>query len=301
MGFFSNKKDGGLLDIIRCDENEYLIWKWKPSNNENNSSRENSIRWGSSLRVKDSEVAVFVYKQHNGTMQDFLEGPFDQIIKTDNFPVISNIIGLAFAGKSPFQAEVYFINLSENVQVKFGVPYFDVFDPRFDDFGVPTAVRGSITFFIKDYKRFIKLNRLINFDLDAFKQQIKNSVIKFVKGIVTNIPNDLNISVLQLERKILEVNDFVFNRIKDSLEEDFGITIKRLDIAHIEFDKESEEYQKLKELTSGIEEKLVKTKAEISIETLKAEANAKIKDIEISAVKRQKQYPKLPVRIPCES
>ena len=27
------------------------------------------------------------------------------------------------------------------VQIKFGVPYFDVFDARFSDFGVPVSVR----------------------------------------------------------------------------------------------------------------------------------------------------------------
>jgi hypothetical protein len=53
-----------------------------------------AIRWGSSLRDKDGEVAVFVYKQKAGTMQDFIEGPFDDIIKTANFLVLSAIVGL---------------------------------------------------------------------------------------------------------------------------------------------------------------------------------------------------------------
>ncbi len=65
MGLF--KSDVGLMDTIRCDEKSYLIWKWSPSGN-----RGNEIRWGSSLRVKDGEVAVFVYKQKDGTMQDYI-------------------------------------------------------------------------------------------------------------------------------------------------------------------------------------------------------------------------------------
>ena len=51
--------------------------------------KENAIRYGSSLRVKDGEVAVFIYKQNNGTMQDFIEGPFDETIKTANLPDIN--------------------------------------------------------------------------------------------------------------------------------------------------------------------------------------------------------------------
>ena len=167
MGLFGNKTEGGLMDVIRCDEQEYLVWKWRPKGATlNESNKENSIRWGSSLRVKDGEVAVFVYNQKDGNKQDFIEGPYDDTIKTANFPVITNIIGLAYAGKSPFQAEIYFINLSGNVPIKFGIPYFDVFDPRFLDFGVPTVVRGSITINITDYKAFIKLHRLINFEIE---------------------------------------------------------------------------------------------------------------------------------------
>ena len=135
------------MNVIRCDEPEYLVWKWRPEGQEANStSRENSIRYGSSLRVKDGEVAVFVYKQKDGTMQDFIVGPYDDTIKTANFPILSSIVGLAFGGESPFQAEIYFINLQGNNQVKFAIPYFDVADPRLPDFPVPVAVRGAITF-----------------------------------------------------------------------------------------------------------------------------------------------------------
>ena len=41
-----------------------------------------------------------------------------------------------------------------------GVPYFDVFDPRFDDFGVPTAVRGAINFKIADYREFNETEKM---------------------------------------------------------------------------------------------------------------------------------------------
>ena len=174
MALFGKPKAGGFMDEIRCDEPSYLIWKWHPAGSElGNNNRENAIRWGSSLRVKDGEVAVFVYKQKDGTMQDFIVGPFDQTIKTANFPVLASIVGLAYEGGTPFQAEVYFINLAQVIQVKFGVPYFDVYDPRFADFGVPVAVRGTISFKIADYREFIKLHRLTTFNLDYFQRQIK--------------------------------------------------------------------------------------------------------------------------------
>ncbi|MDA7804303.1 SPFH domain-containing protein, partial [Crocinitomix sp.] len=209
MGLFGKKEEGGMMDVIRCDEQEYLVWKWRPSGEANSTKKENAIRYGSSLRVKDGEMAVFVYKQEDGSNQDFIEGPHDQTIKTANFPVLSKIVGLGFGGASPFQAEIYFINLSGNIQIRFGIPYFDVFDPRFMDFAVPMAVRGTITFNVTDPQGFIKLNRLINFELDDFKKQIKDAVTKYVKHVVTNIPSDNQIPVLQMERKILDINDLV--------------------------------------------------------------------------------------------
>jgi membrane protease subunit (stomatin/prohibitin family) len=250
MGLFSNNKEGGLMDVIRCDAQEYFVWKWRPSGDANTTKKENSVRYGSSLRVKDGELAVFVYKQNNGEMQDFILGPYDQTIKTANFPILTNIVGLAFGGNSPFQADIYFINLAGNMQLRFGVPYFDVFDPRFLDFAVPMAARGTITFNLTDYKAFIKLNRLINFELEDFNKQIKDAVAKYVKGIIANIPADNGIPVLQLERKLLEINEIISSYLKPRFENDFGVNLKAFDLATIEVDKDSEGYAELRKVTA---------------------------------------------------
>lgn len=243
MGLFFNRKEGGLMDVIRCDEENYLVWKWRPAEQAANStSKENAIRYGSSLRVKDGEMAVFVYNQDGGQMMDFIQGPYDGTIKTDNFPVLTSIVGLAFGGSSPFQAEIYFFNLQNNNQIKFAVPYFDVADPRFLDFTVPVAVRGSLTFNLTDVRQFIKLNRLIDFDLDRFREQISGMVKKFAKNFVTNCPVDNGISVLQIERKIVEISDLMQARLAPQLQDDFGVNLKRLDISAIEIDKESPDY-----------------------------------------------------------
>lgn len=257
------------MDVIRCDEPEYLIWKWRPAGQEANSTKkENSIRYGSSLRVKDGEVAVFVYHQKDGTMEDFIVGPYDDTIKTANFPILTSIVGLAFGGSSPFQAEIYYINLAGNVQVKFAIPYFDVFDPRFLDFPVPMAVRGTITFNITDYKAFIKLNRLINFELDDFKRQIKDAVTKYVKGVVANIPQDNGIPVLQMERKLLDINDIVTQYLKPRLENDFGVNMKAIDIAGVEPDKESDSYAELRKLTAEQQSKTIEKQTEVNLQNL---------------------------------
>ena len=267
--FDRNKRTGGFMDEIRCDEPSYLIWKWHPSGSQlGENNRENAIRWGSSLRVKDGEVAVFVYKQKDGTMQDFIVGPFDQTIKTANFPVLASIVGLAYEGGTPFQAEVYFVNLAQVIQVKFGVPFFEVFDPRFDDFGVPVAVRGTITFKINDYREFIKLHRLSTFNLDDFQRQIRDAVNRYVKDVVANAPATNNIPLVQIETKTAQINDVVEFDLSERLKENFGVVVSGVDISAIEIDKSSEGYRQLMSVTK-----------DIAGATAKAEAEAKIKDI----------------------
>lgn len=267
--FNRNNRKGGLMDEIRCDEPSYLIWKWHPSGSQlGENQRENSIRWGSSLRVKNGEVAVFVYKQKNGTMQDFIVGPFDQTIKTANFPVLSSIIGLAYEGGTPFQAEIYFINLARIIQVKFGVPFFDVYDPRFADFGVPVAVRGTVSFSIGDYREFIKLHRLSTFNLDDFQKQIRDAVNRYVKDAVANAPAAHDIPVVQIESKTAQINDVVEYDLSERLKETFGVVVSGIDIGVIEIDKSSEGYRQLMSVTQ-----------ELARATAKAEAEAKIRDI----------------------
>ncbi len=269
MGLFSRGKGGGMMNVIRCDEQEYIVWKWRPEGQPvNSTSRENSIRYGSSLRVKEGEVAVFVYKQGNGTMQDFIEGPFDETIKTANFPVLSSIVGMAFGGESPFQAEIYFINLQRNNQLRFAVPYFDVFDPRLPDHGVPMTVRGTITFNITDYRGFIKLNRLINFDHELFMKQIKSALQKYVKGVVMNVPLEMGIPVVQMERQILNINNKVEEYLKPRIENEFGVNLKGLDIASLEIDKESPYYGELRQLTAGNTAKTLIVQTDVSIKNL---------------------------------
>lgn len=266
--FNKSTRNGGLMDEIRCDEPSYLIWKWHPAGSQQDNNRENAIRWGSSLRVKDGEVAVFVYKQKNGIMQDFIVGPFDQTIKTANFPVLANILGAAYGGGTPFQAEIYFINLARIIQVKFGVPYFDVYDPRFSDFGVPVAVRGTISFRIDDYREFIKLHRLSSFNLEEFQQQIRDAVIRYVKDVVANAPAVHDIPLVQIESKTAQINDILEYDLNERLKDTFGVVTSGIDIGAIEIDKSSESYEQLISVTK-----------DVAAATVKAETEAKVRDI----------------------
>jgi membrane protease subunit (stomatin/prohibitin family) len=281
MGLFSSKKEGGMMDMIRCDEQDYLIWKWRPTGNDiNSTNKENAIRWGSSLRVKDGEVAVFLYKQKDGTQQDFIEGPFDDTIKTANFPILASIVGLAFGGGTPFQAEVYYINLAKVIPFNARVPYFDIFDPRFIDFGIKCAVQYQTLSQIKDYKEFIKIHRLSNLTPDELNKKMRPVIDRHIKSLVINIPKEKNVAAVQIETQLDEVNTLSEERLKPEIEKVFGIQINNLSIDKIDIDKDDEQYHKLRKLTADITERKTTIQANIEIDTLQAQADVNIQNLQ---------------------
>jgi membrane protease subunit (stomatin/prohibitin family) len=286
MALFGKTKssEGGFMDVIRCDQPDYLVWKWRPEAAEDldetrddaeatrqgvhSTVKENAIRYGSTLRVKEGEVAVFVYHQKDGTLQDFIEGPYDGTIKTANFPVLSRVAGAFFGGNSPFQAEIYFINLAGINQTPFGIPYFDVFDPRFPDLAVPVAVRGIITFKLVDYKGFIKLHRLIDFNKEAFRKQIKAGIAGYIQGVVSSLPSEHQIPVLQLTTRILKVKEIAEAYIKPRLESEFGVSVSSVDIEAIEVAKDSEGYERLMNVTQNLTEQTLQAQTDVNIQNM---------------------------------
>ena len=265
---FQEESAKGLLDVIRCDEEDYLIWKWRPSDPKK-ADRANSIRLGSRLRVKDGSVAVFVYQQNDSVFQEFIEGPIDKTLITANFPFLNRIYGAVYDGDTPFQAEVYFINLAEVIQIPFAVPYFDIYDPRYADFGVPVAVRGMMTFNITDYKDFIKLHRLDSFNLDKFKIQVRDLIIGAVKNIVANEPAKKNISALQIETTILDIKQESESYLRQHMRVTFGVFVSQLAISTIEVDKTSAGYRSLLEVSTDISKSVAMANKEANVQNIK--------------------------------
>jgi membrane protease subunit (stomatin/prohibitin family) len=290
MGLFGRSREGGLLDVIRCDEPEYLVWKWRPAGADvaadGPTHRENAIRWGSSLRVREGELAVFVYPRHAGSGPDYILGPYDQLLHTKNLPVLADLLGLAYDGDSPFQAEIYFFNLAGNNQLRFGVPEFDIFDPRFPDLGVPCVVRGTLTFALTDYRQFIKLNQLRQFDLGALRQQIREVFTGAAKGVIAGVPLNGGTSVLQIERQLDSISAQLLERLGAVLATDFGIQLKRVDIGAIELDRESVGYQQLKLNTADQQTKTLVTQTDVDLTNLAENARIQRKEAELQVESR---------------
>ena len=271
MGIF-NKNEGGLMDVIRCDEQDYLIWKWSPGGSAGTSRKENAIRKGSRISVKSGSVAVFVYNQRNGIEQEYLHGPVETKLDTLNLPILSNLLSLLYNGSAPYRAEVYFINLATIIQIKFAVPFFDMFDPRYPEFGVPVAVRGSFNFHIpageNGYKHFIELHRLDDFKIERFSDQIKNSVISRVKSFVINAPAKYGVPLLQIEGLVGKIRDEVFNELQPLFNAEYGVSMSSFEINSIELDKTSDGYSDLMYITREQIAAKVQAKTDVDIQNM---------------------------------
>ena len=243
MGWFGSKKEGGLMDVITCEEKDQLIWKWSP--NGEPSKKMNAIRYGSRLRVERGWVAVFIYDNDKG--MDFIEGYKDEVLKTANFPVLSSIVGAAFGGNSPFMAEVFFINRAGTLRLPFFVRNISLSEPGQERLMVPATVKGSITFNIKDYQAFIDKYQMAGYSIDDLSEQIKDVVTRNVKNAVTNAPYQLNIPVVNIQRCIDPICDFIHQKLTPVLAENFAVNAVSFDISDITLDETSPGYKILLE------------------------------------------------------
>lgn len=144
-------------------------------------------------------------------------------------------------------------NLSKGSQLNFAIPYFDVFDPRLQDYGVPVSVHGAVVYAIEDMDLFHSVNRNEGYSDETFKNKLRGQLTKFIKSVVSNTPSDAQIPVVQIERKIFEISELIQQRVTPQVEKLFGITIRSLDITGINVDKESRGYRELKALTADLE------------------------------------------------
>lgn len=253
MGLF-NKNDGGLMDVIRCDESDYLIWKWHPKGSDvATSQKANSIRWGSSLRVREGEVAVFQYTGTQDGNYEYIEGPADRILSTENLPILANIIGLAYDGASPFQAEVYFINTSE-LKMGYGVPKVNV--TNLEDIGlkVPVGARGAIKFRLADYRDYIYRHGPKEINLYQIQEAVRTTIQQEISTVLQRAPEKYGISVLEIEREQDKIRQDSYDRLKPALLDGYGLEITVFDLSAIEVDENSEGYKALsKQYQSGVQ------------------------------------------------
>ncbi len=110
-------------------------------------------RMGSQVIVGESQAAVFV---RSGEALDVL-GPGRHTLSTANLPILSGLIGLATSGRTPFTADLYFVNLKDMPQVGWGTrPPIPMETPGRGMGIVLLQGHGVIDIGVDDPMRFVK-------------------------------------------------------------------------------------------------------------------------------------------------
>lgn len=156
-------------------------------------------------------------------------------------------------------------NIGKGSQVKFSVPDFDVYDPRYENFAVPVSVHGMVVYAVEDLSRFNSINKSEKFNDIVFQEKLRGQVTKYVKDVVANAPDDNNIPVLKLERKIVEISELVQRFVTPKIEQLFGVTIRSIDITEIHINKDSEGYIELKSVSADLERESIKAQHKVSL------------------------------------
>ncbi|QHI72356.1 SPFH domain-containing protein [Aminipila terrae] len=168
-------------------------------------------------------------------------------LETPNIPILNNIINLPFGGKSPFTAEVWYVNKVNSLDIKWGTPSpIQLQDPKYQIF-VPVRSFGQFGIQIDDSRKFlIKLVGTLSV-LD------KDSIVKFFRGVyLTKVKDAISsylihkkISILEINAYLEELSDSLKEKIQPVLEE-YGIKLVNFLVNDISVPEEDETVKQLK-------------------------------------------------------
>lgn len=224
-----------IIEVLKYEGSKDLV-VWKHPNQE--------LGTWTQVIVNESQEAVFVKE---GKILDIL-GPGKHTLSTENIPILSNLINLPFGGRSPFTAEVWFINKAYILDVKWGTPSpMQLQDPKFKVF-IPVRAYGQFGIQISDSKKF--LTKIVG----TLKKFDQTEIVKYFKGLIVSKAKDtISSYLIQKQISILEINAYI-NEISESLKQDikpemseYGINVENFYITSIDTPEEDTAVKKLKD------------------------------------------------------
>lgn len=182
-------------------------------------------RFGSQVIVGESQTAVFV---RGGEALDAL-GTGRHTLSVANLPILSDLIGLATSGRTPFTADLYFINLKEMPQIGWGTnPPIPLETPGKGMGAVLLSTHGTMNLSISDPMRFLKkfgIGKPITRVND-----IKNAMQTKLLGELTVLLMGSGVqSVPQANSFLSDLEGGVLAKLNEEFDNEFGINITSLD------------------------------------------------------------------------
>lgn len=220
-----------ILDVVKFNgilNRDWLVYRYP---------RDNFV-FGTQLIVGEGQIAVFV--KGGKALDYFSAGTYT--LSTQNIPILQSIINIPFGGRTPFTAEIIFINKTAKLDILWGTSDpITLIDPKY---AVRLRVRafGQFAIRISDYRVFLTEiigslgdNQIVKYDLVV--KYFKGVIVTKVKTIIADIIINQKISVLEIAPRLEEISEISRQRLNDEFER-FGIEIVNFYISSVNFPDE---------------------------------------------------------------
>ena len=268
-----------IADVIKYEgDNSTFIWK-HPCEDFNSLTQ---------LIVHESQEAIFFM---NGQALD-LFGAGRYTLETQNIPKIGKFLNRATGDETPFHAEVYFINKTEQMSIKWGtdskVQYVE------PTYGFPLSIgaSGEMSLRAEDSRKlllklvgtenFLGQQKLVSFFRSFLMTKVKTYIAHVLKAKSINIFEiDEHLTTFSDEIKNLLILDFA----------DYGVSLEQFFVTTIVKPDGDKQYEKFKELHfrqyADIAE--AKLKQQTDIIHAQTEAQKVVIDSQAQATKRAQE------------
>lgn len=224
-----------IVEVIKYNGGQD-IFAWKYPNEE--------LGTWTQVIVNESQEAV-LYK--GGQALDLM-GPGRHTLETANIPILNKLIKLPFGGRSPFTAEVWYINKVHSLDVKWGTATpIQLQDPKYNVF-VPVRAYGQFGIKIENSKMFLQklVGTLGVFDKDNLLRYFKGLYLTKVKDSISSYVIKKGICILEINAYLDEISEYLKERIIPTMQE-YGIEAVNFYVNDISVPEEDPAVEKLKD------------------------------------------------------
>ena len=217
---------GEFVDVIEWtdDSNDTMVYRFERHGNE--------IKYGAKLTVRESQVAIFV---NEGQVADVL-GPGLYVLETRNLPLLSTLQHWDHGFQSPFKAEVYFFNMRQFTNLKWGTrnPVM-IRDKEFG--GVRLRAFGTYAIRIEDPRKFMQeiMGTDGHFIVEEISDQLRNLIVTRFSSVI----GSSNIPVLDMAANNEQLGQYVTQKIAPEFQA-YGLKLTSILVENISLPDEVE-------------------------------------------------------------
>lgn len=268
-----------IAEVIKYEgDNETFVWK-SPKEDFNSLTQ---------LIVHESQEAI-LFK--NGQALD-LFGPGRYTLQTQNIPKLGKVLGRTVDEKTPFHCEVYFINKTEQMSIKWGTDSkVQYIDPQYG-FPLQLGASGEMALRVADSRKLlIKLvgtenalgqQKLVSFFRAFLMARVKTYIAQVIKANAINVFEiDEHLTAFSEQLQALLLPDFA----------EYGITLARFFVTNIVKPDGDRQYEKFKELHFRQYADIAEAKLRQQTDLIHAQTEAQklVIDSKAQATKRQQE------------